>query len=102
MSGANEYSVKPLPLVSPVAPPILAVLALPAATAVWALVPADEEELPEEPPDEPHAASTATAAAAAGSASISRGRLIASSRASDLIIAFSLAMAPRAPAPGGR
>ena len=34
VSGANEYSVKPLALVSTVAPPIFAVCRLPAAAAV--------------------------------------------------------------------
>ena len=55
--------MKPLPLVSTVAPPILAVLRVLEDAATGLLEP---EEPPEEPPDEPHAASTATAAAAAG------------------------------------
>ena len=81
--------MKPLPLVSTVAPPIVAVLRVLEAAATGLLEP---EEPPEELPDEPHAASTAAAAAAAGKASISRGRLSAASRVSDLIIAFSSAM----------
>src|SRR5262249_58825448 len=67
VSGPNEYSVKPLPLVSTVAPPIIAVFRLP-APAAWPLPPL--EEPPEEVPDELHPTTSAVAAAAAGSASI--------------------------------
>ena len=104
VSGANEYSVKPLALVSTVAPPIVAVFRLPAVAAAGLLVlvlllP----PLVEDVPDELHAASTAAAAATASSASSIRRRFRASSRVSDLIIAFSFAPGPaRAPAPGGR
>jgi hypothetical protein len=80
-------------LVSTVALPILAVLRVLEDAATGLLEPEEPAEEPlDEPPDEPHAASTATAAAAAGNASISRGRLSASSRVSDLIIAISFAM----------
>jgi hypothetical protein len=67
VSRANEYSVKPLPLVSTVTPPIWAVFTLPAA-ATWPPLP-PEEPPEEEVPDEPHPTTSAAAAAAAGSAS---------------------------------
>jgi hypothetical protein len=71
VSGANEYSVKPLLLVSTVAPPICAVFTVLAAAATGLpllLLAGDEEAEAEEAPDELHAASPAVAAAAAGSA----------------------------------
>jgi hypothetical protein len=67
VSGANEYSVNPLALVSTVAPPIVAVFRVLEAAATGLLE-------PEEPLDEPHAARTATAAAAAASARSIRRR----------------------------
>jgi hypothetical protein len=90
VSGAKEYSVKPLLLVSTVAPPIVAVFRLPAAAAAG-LLPLVPPPLPlaEEVADELHAARTAEAAATASSASSTRRRFRASSRVSDLIIAFS-------------
>ena len=101
VSGANEYSVKPLALVSTVAPPIVAVFRLPAVAAAGLpvlVLPPPVEDVP----DELHAASTAAAAATASTASSIRRRFRASSRVSDLIIAFSFAPGPaRAPAPGG-
>ena len=107
VSGANEYSVKPLLLVSTVAPPIFAVCTVPAAAAagLLVLVPEDEgDEVPEGVADELHAARAAVAAAAAGStSSIRRRRLRAPGRVSVLIITFSFATGPaRAPAPGRR
>ena len=60
--------MKPLLLVSTVAPPILAVFRLPAAGAAWPPLP------PEEVPDELHPTTSAAAAAAAGSASSVHGR----------------------------
>jgi hypothetical protein len=55
----------------------------------------------EDVPDELHAASTATAAAMASSAGSIRRRFRASSRVSDLIIAFSFcSWTPPGPAPG--
>jgi hypothetical protein len=82
VSGANEYSVKPLLLVSTVAPPICAVFTVLAAAATGLpllllagdaglpllLLAGDEGAEAEEAPDELHAASPAVAAAAAGSA----------------------------------
>jgi hypothetical protein len=101
VSGANEYSVKPLASVSTVAPPIVVVFRLPAVAAaglpVLVLLPPAEDVA-----DELHAASTAAAAATASRASSIRRRFPASRRVSDLIIAFSFAPEPpRAPAPGG-
>jgi hypothetical protein len=90
VSGAKEYSVKPLLLVSTVAPPIVALFRLPAVAAAGLLVLVLLPPLVEEVPDELHAASTAAAAATASSASSIRRRFRASSRVSDLIIAFSL------------
>src|SRR5690348_16288258 len=72
VSGANQYKVKPLLLVSTVAPPMLAVFRLPAAGAAWPLLP--PEEPPEEVPDELHPTTSAAAAAAAGSANSIHGR----------------------------
>jgi hypothetical protein len=63
--------VKPLLLVSTVAPPIFAVCTVPAA-GLLVLVP--EDEAPEVVADELHAARAAAAAAAAGSASRIRRR----------------------------
>src|SRR5690242_10138854 len=89
VSGAKEYSVNPLALVSTVAPPIVAIFRLPAVAAAGLLVPVlPLPPLAEDVPDELHAASTAAAAAMAGSASSIRRRFGASSRVSDLIIAF--------------
>ena len=103
VSGANEYSVKPLALVSTVAPPIVVVFRLPVVAAAGLPVLVLPLPLAEDVPDEPHAASTAAAAATASSASSIRRRFGAFSRVSDLIIAFSFAPGPaRAPAPGGR
>src|ERR1700746_3754513 len=65
VSGANEYSVNPLALVSTVAPPIVAVLRLPAVVAAGVpvvVLPPPAEDVA----DELHAASTAVAAARAG------------------------------------
>jgi hypothetical protein len=73
VSGANEYNVKPLALVSTVAPPIFAVFRLPAAAGTPPLL-APEYEGPEGVPDEPHAASAAAAATAADSTSSIRKR----------------------------
>src|SRR6185437_11701976 len=88
VSGAKEYTAKPLASVSTVAPPIVAVFRLPAVAAtglpVLVLPPPAEDVA-----DEPHAASTVAAAATAGSASNIRRRFRAFSRVSDLIIAFS-------------
>ena len=101
VSGANEYSVNPLALVSTVAPPIVVVFRLPAVAAAGLLVLVLLPPLVEDVPDELHAASTAAAAATASSASSIRRRFRTSSRVSDLIIAFSFAPGPaRAPAPG--
>src|ERR1700745_522982 len=64
VSGANEYSVNPLALVSAASPRIVVVFGLPAVVATGLLVlvlPPVEEEVP----DELHAASTAAAAATA-------------------------------------
>jgi hypothetical protein len=101
VSGANEYSVNPLAVVSTVTPPIVAVFRLPAAAAgLLVLVPLP---LAEEVADELHAARTAAAAATASSADSILRRFGAPGRVSDLIIAFSFAPGPaRAPAPGGR
>src|SRR6185437_13933548 len=93
VSGANEYTAKPLASVSTVAPPIVAVFRLPAVAATGLLVlvlPPPAEDVA----DEPHAASTAAAAATAGSASSIRRWLGAFSRVSDLIIAVSFAPGP--------
>jgi hypothetical protein len=56
VSGANEYSVNPVALVSTVAPPIVVVFRLPAVAAAGlpVLVP-PPEEAPEVVPDELHA-----------------------------------------------
>jgi hypothetical protein len=96
--------VKPLLLVSTVAPPIVVVFRLPAVAAAGLLVLVlPLPPLADDVPDELHAASTAAAAAMAGTASSIRRRFGAFSRVSDLIIAFSFAPGPaRAPAPGGR
>src|SRR6185437_13742113 len=105
VSGAKEYSVNPLAVVSTVAPPIVAVFRPPAAAAAGLLLP-PLLLLPllEDVADELHAARTAAAAATASStSSILRRRLCDSARATDLIIAFSFAHGPtRAPVPGGR
>jgi hypothetical protein len=89
VSGANEYSVNPFALVSTLTPPMSAVFRLSAvaATGLLLLLPPPVEDVP----DELHAASTATAAAMASSAGSIRRRFRASSRVSDLIIAFSFA-----------
>src|SRR2546423_13386792 len=71
VSGANEYSVKPLALVSTVEPPIWAVFRPPAAAAACALLPPPDEA---GVPDELHAATTAAAAAAASRATSTRSR----------------------------
>src|SRR5580704_6251481 len=98
VSGANEYSVKPLLLVSTVTPPIVAVFTVPAAAAagLLPLVPLPAEEVA----DELHAASTAAVAATASTASSIRNRFRAPGRVSDLIIALSFAPGPAGvPAP---
>ena len=87
VSGANEYSVNPLALVSTVAPPTVAVFRLPAVAAAGLLVLVPLLPLVEEVADELHAARTAAVAATASSASSIRGRFRASRRVSDLIIA---------------
>src|SRR6185437_13090530 len=69
VSGAKEYSVNPLAVVSTVAPPIVAVFRPPAAAAAGLLPPPLLLPLLEEVPDELHAARTAAAAATASSAS---------------------------------
>ena len=93
--------MKPLALVSTVAPPILVVFRLPAVAAAGLLVLVLPPPLVEDVPDELHAASIAAAAAAAGSASSIRETVPSFCRVSDLIIAFSFAPGPpRAPAPG--
>src|SRR5882724_10525951 len=79
VSGANEYTAKPLASVSAVAPPIVAVFRLPAVAAAGLLVLVLPPPLVEDVPDEPHAASTAAAAATAGRASSIRRRSGASS-----------------------
>jgi hypothetical protein len=71
VSGAKEYSVKPLLLVSTVTPAIVVVFTVPAAAAAGLLLPGDEAG---EAPAELHAARAAAAAAAAGSASSIRRR----------------------------
>src|SRR5215470_7250076 len=48
VSGANEYSVKPLALVSTVAPPTFAVFRLPAVAALWPVLAPEEEGVPDE------------------------------------------------------
>ena len=73
VSGANEYSVKPLLLVSTVTPAIVAVFTVLAAAAAGLLVLLPEDD-GEEAPAELHAARAAMAAAAAGSASSIRRR----------------------------
>jgi hypothetical protein len=101
VSGANEYSVSPFALVSTLTPPMLAVFKLPAVAAAGLLVPLSLVlPLVEDVPDELHAASTATAAAMASSAGSIRRRFRASSRVSDLIIAFPLLMDPPGPCTG--
>src|SRR6185437_5552206 len=97
VSGANEYTAKPLASVSTVTPPIVAVFRLPAVAATGLLVLVLPLPLVEDVPDEPHAASTAAAAATAGSASSIRRWFGAFSRVSDLIIAFSLLQDPPGP-----
>jgi hypothetical protein len=101
VSGANEYSVKPLLLASSVAPPTFAVFRPAAAAAAGVVLPLEAWA---EVPDELHAArAAAAAAAAAGSTSSIRGRLSAPRRTSELIIAFSFATGPaRAPEPSRR
>ena len=92
VSGANEYSVNPLALVSTVAPPIVAVFRLPAVAAAGLPVLAGVLLLPplaEDVADELHAASTAAAAAAASSASSIRRRL------GPLVIRCALSPLPR-------
>jgi hypothetical protein len=83
--------VKPLLLVSTVAPPIVAVFRLlpPVAAAGLLVLVLPLPPLAVDVPDELHAASTAAAAAMAGTASSIRRRFGAFSRVSDLIIAFS-------------
>jgi hypothetical protein len=99
VSGANEYSVNPLALVSTVAPPIVAVFRPPAVAAAGLLLPPPAEDAA----DELHAARTAAAAATASSASSIRRRFGASRRVSDLIIAFSFCSWTRpCPCAGGR
>jgi hypothetical protein len=92
VSGANEYSVKPLLLVSTVTPAIVAVVTVPAAAAAGLLVLLPEDE-GEEAPAELHATRAAAAATAAGSArSIRR-------RAGRLLIRCALPL-PLPPRPG--
>src|SRR5690242_8000558 len=83
VSGAKEYTAKPLASVRTVAPPIVAVFRLPAVAATGLLVLVLAPPLVEDVADEPHAASTAAAAATAGRASSIRRRLGASSRVSE-------------------
>jgi len=92
VSGANEYNVNPLALVSTVAPPIVVVFRLPVVAAAGLLVPVLPLPLPlvEDVPDELHAARMAEAAATASTASSIRRRFGVSWRVSDLIIANSL------------
>jgi hypothetical protein len=90
VSGANEYSVNPLALVSTVAPPIVVVFRLPVVTAAGVLVPVLPLPPAEDVPDEPHAARTAAAAATASTASSIRRRFGAFWRVCDLIITYSL------------
>jgi len=90
VSGANEYSVNPLALVSTVAPPIVVVFRLPVVAAAGLLVPVLPLPLVEDVPDELHAARMAEAAATASTASSIRRRFGAFWRVSDLIIANSL------------
>jgi hypothetical protein len=86
VSGANEYSVKPLLLVSTVTPAIVAVFTVPAAAAAALLQP---EEVEEAAPAELHATRAAAAATAAGSArSIRR-------RAGPLLTRCALPLPPR-------
>jgi len=96
VSGANEYSVNPLALVSTVAPPMVAVFRPPAVAAAGVpvlVLPPPVEDVA----DELHAASTAVAAPTASSAGNIRRRLPAFSRVSDVIIAFSLLLDPPGP-----
>jgi hypothetical protein len=90
VSGANEYSVNPLALVSTVAPPIVVVFRLPEVAAAGLLVPVLPLPLVEDVPDELHAARIAEAAATASTASSIRRRFGVFWRVSDLIIANSL------------
>ena len=91
--------MKPLLLVSTVAPPIVAVFTLPAAGAAWPLLP--PEEPPEEVPDELHPTTSAATAVAGSANSIHGRRLRAFGVARDLSIAFSFAGAcPAVPARG--
>jgi hypothetical protein len=85
VSGANEYSVKPLLLVSTVTPAIVAVFTVLAAAAGLLLLAPEEGEAPAEP----HATRAAAAAAAAG-----RARSIRS-RARPLLIRCALPLSPR-------
>ena len=91
VSGANEYSVKPLALVSTVAPPIVAVFRLPAVAAAGLLLLAGVLLLPPvaDVADELHAARTAAAAATASSASSIRRRF------GPLVIRCALSPLPR-------
>jgi len=88
VSGANEYSVKPLLLVSTVTPAIVAVFTVPTAAAggLLALLPEDEGE---EAPAELHATRAVAAATAAGSARSIR------KRAGLLLIRCALPLPPR-------
>jgi hypothetical protein len=80
---------------------MLAVFKLSAVAAAGLLVPLSLVlPLVEDVPDELHAASTATAAAMASSAGTIRRRFRASSRVSDLIIAFPFLMDPPGPCTG--
>ncbi|HEX3192896.1 MAG TPA: hypothetical protein VHS30_24260, partial [Streptosporangiaceae bacterium] len=90
VSGANEYNVNPLALVSTVAPPIVVVFRLPVVAAAGLLVPVLPLPLVEDVPDELHAARIAEAAATASNASSIRRRFGAFWRVSVLIIANSL------------
>jgi hypothetical protein len=88
VSGANEYSVNPLAVVSTVAPPIVVVFRLLAVAAAGLLLLLDDEEgVADGVLDELHPAATAAAAAATGRASsIRRRRSRARGRASVLIM----------------
>jgi hypothetical protein len=89
VSGANEYNVKPLLLVSTVTPAIIAVFTVPAAAAAGLLMLPPPEDEEEEAPAELHATRAAAAATAAGSArSIRR-------RAGPLLIRRALPLPPR-------
>jgi hypothetical protein len=77
VSGANEYSVKPLLLVNTVAPPIVVVFSVLAPAAAELLLPDDEgdDEGVGEAPAELHATRAVAATAAAGSARSIRRRV---------------------------